>query len=313
MNLFNTLLQIESFSNVISPDSIISSRTSTVAEMIHKGNYEELLDKVTMWSISFAGKLLLAFLLFIVGKWAIRKIHRLALRIISKRNSDSTLNSFLGSLIDVTLYVVLIVIIISAVGVQTVSFAAIIGAAGLAIGLSVKDNLSNFAGGIMILANKPFKIGDYIEAQSQSGEVEAVGILYTKLLTFDNKQIFIPNGPLSTGTIINYNSQLTRRVDINVSVEYGSNIEQVKEILLDLAKKHPKVLQQPAPFARMGKMNDSSIDFGFKVWTTPSDYWDVYFDLNEQVYTRLLAEGLNIPFPQMTIHMADAHKKQQQV
>lgn len=311
MHLFYTLLPTENLSNAIQPDSIIGSRTATVAEMIRKGNYEELLDTVATWSISFAGKLLLAFVLFVVGKWAIRKIHRFALRIISKRNIDPTLNTFLGSLIDVTLYVFLIVVIISAVGIQTVSFAAILGAAGLAIGLSVKDNLSNFAGGIMLLANKPFKIGDLIEAQNQSGKVEAVGILYTKLLTFDNKQIFIPNGPLSTGTITNYNSQLTRRVDINVSVEYGSDIEQVKEILLELAEQHPKVLQEPVPVARMGKMNESSIDFGFKVWTKVEDYWDVYFDLNEQVYTRLLEKGLNIPFPQMTIHMADSQKKQQ--
>ncbi|HPD85698.1 MAG TPA: mechanosensitive ion channel family protein, partial [Proteiniphilum sp.] len=175
---------------------------------------------------------------------------------------------------------------------------------GLALGLAVKDNLANFAGGVMLLFNKPFRGGDYIEAQGMAGTVQSVGILYTTLTTFDNKTVHIPNGPLSTGNITNYSTQATRRVDLTVNVDYGSDVELVKRLLLDIAEKHPQVLNDPEPTARMVKMNDSSIDFTLKVWAKGSDFWPVTFDLNEQAYEALVAHGLNIPFPQMTVHMA---------
>src|SRR5690554_3144023 len=195
-------------------------------------------------------------------------------------------------------------ILINAVGVKTVSIAAIIGSVGLAVGLAMKDNLANFAGGVILLFNKPFKGGNYIEAQGVAGTVQSVGILYTTLTTFDNKTVHIPNGPLSTGNIINYSTQATRRVDLTVKVDYGSDVELVKRLLLGIAENHPQVLRDPEPSARMVKMNDSSIDFTLKVWAKGSDFWPVTFDLNEQAYEALVAHGLNIPFPQMTVHMA---------
>ena len=208
------------------------------------------------------------------------------------------------NIFNITLFAVLIIMIINIVGTKTVSIAALIGSVGLAVGLAVKDNLANFAGGVMLLLNKPFKGGNYIEAQSVAGTVQSIGILYTTITTFDNKTIHIPNGPLSTGNITNYSTQATRRVDLTVNVDYGSDVEQVKKLLLDIAEKHPKVLDDPAPFSRMVKMNDSSIDFVLRVWTLAGDYWPVTFDLNEQTYEALNANGLNIPFPQMTLHMA---------
>ena len=190
------------------------------------------------------------------------------------------------------------------VGTKPVSLIALIGSIGLAVGLAVKDNLANFAGGVMLLFNKPFRGGDYIEAQNVAGTVQSVGILYTTLTTFDNKTVHIPNGPLSTGNIVNYSTQATRRVDLTVNVDYGSDVELVKRLLLDIAEKHPQVLKDPEPLSRMVKMNDSSIDFVLRVWTLAGDYWPVTFDLNEQTYEALVSHGLNIPFPQMTIHMA---------
>lgn len=300
------LIQAEQITKIIQPDSIFrhSSKNETV-QLIRQGRYEEVLNNIVDWSLTFGGKLIIVFLLFWGGKWLIKNIKSAIIGVSNKRNMDGILRSFLGSLLNVVLYTILIILIVNAVGVQTVSFAAIIGAAGLAIGLSVKDNLSNFAGGIMILANKPFKIGDYIEGQNQKGIVTSVGILYTQLRTFDNTVIYVPNGPLSTGSIINYNSEATRRVDLKVSVEYGSDVQTVKEILLSLAASHPKVLENPEPFARMSEMSDNSIDFTFRVWTITENQWDVFYDLNEQVYNKLLEKGLNIPFPQLTIHMAD--------
>jgi len=208
-------------------------------------------------------------------------------------------------MINIIFFTILIIVIFNIVGTKAVSLAALIGSVGLAIGLAVKDNLANFAGGVMLLFNKPFKGGDYIEAQNLEGKVQSVGILYTTLVTFDNKTIHIPNGPLSTGNIVNYTAQATRRVDVSVNVEYGSDVELVKSLLLEIADRHPLILKDPAPFSRMVKMNDSSIDFVLRVWTATDDFWTVTYDLNEQIYETLNANGLNIPFPQMTIHMAN--------
>lgn len=282
----------------------LDEKAASTAELIKQGRFHELLDQFLTFSIDLLGKLLIVLALFFVGKWIIRKIHKFLNNIFSKRSMDSALKGFLLNLTNVILFTSLFIVIINIVGTQTVSLAAIIGSAGLAIGLAVKDNLANFAGGVMLLFNKPFKGGDYIQAQNIEGTVKTVGILYTTLTTIDNKTVYIPNGPLSTGTIINYTTQENRRVDLLIGVDYGSDVELVKKILLDAALKHPKVLDDPAPFARMSKMNDSSIDFVLRVWVKSPDYWEVNFDLTEEIYKQLNANGLNIPFPQMTVHLA---------
>jgi small conductance mechanosensitive channel len=219
---------------------------------------------------------------------------------------DIALKGFLKNLIEIFLFTLLIILIINIVGSQTVSLAALIASVGLAVGLAVKDNLANFAGGVMLLFNKPFKGGDYIEAQNLAGTVQSVGILYTTLTTADNKTIYIPNGPLSTGNILNYSTQTTRRVEVTTSIEYGTDAEVVKKMLLEIADRHPKVLKNPAPFARMTKMNDDAIDFTLRVWVESSDYWNVTYDLNEEIYKEVNARGLVIPYRQMTVHLANS-------
>lgn len=283
-------------------------QTTNAAELIKTGQLDELLDLFLTGSIDFIGKVLIALLIFFLGRWIIKKIDKVFKRILNNRIDDIALRSFLSTLLNVALFATLVVLIINIVGTKTVSLVALIGSIGLALGLAVKDNLANFAGGVMLLFNKPFKGGDYIEAQSVAGTVQAVGILYTTLTTFDNKTVHIPNGPLSIGNIINYSTQSTRRLDLTVKVDYGSDVELVKSLLLDIADKHPQVLKDPAPLSRMVKMNDSSIDFVLRVWTLSGDFWPVTFDLNEQTYDALVKNGLNIPFPQMTVHLAkEAH------
>ncbi len=282
----------------------VNVQLASAAELIKTGRFEELFDKFLTGSIDFIGKLLIALLIFYVGKWIIRRITKFSYSVFEKKIHDTALRSFLLNILNILLFSTLVIMIINIVGTKTVSIAALIGSVGLAVGLAVKDNLANFAGGVILLFNKPFKGGDYIEAQNVSGTVRSVGILYTTLTTPDNKTVHIPNGPLSTGNIINYNTQPTRRLDLNINVDYGSDVEQVKQLLLDIAEKHPKVLNDPAPFSRMVKMGDSSIDFVLRVWTLSEDYWPVTFDLNEQSYEILNANGLNIPFPQMTVHLA---------
>ena len=287
----------------------IDKNAASTAELIKQGRFQELLDQFITFNIDLFGKLFIVIALFFVGKWLIRKIQKLMHKIFVKRSMDTALSGFLENLISVILYTLLFFLIINIVGSQTVSLAAIIGSAGLAIGLAVKDNLSNFAGGVMLLFNKPFKGGDYIQAQNTEGTVKTVGILYTTLTTADNKTIYIPNGPLSTGSIVNFSTQPTRRLELVINVDYGSDVELVKNILLDAANRHQKVLSDPQPFSRMMKMNDSSIDFVLRVWTKSEDYWDVNFDLTEQIYKELKAKGLNIPFPQVTVHIANNNQE----
>lgn len=274
--------------------------------MIRDGRFEELGERSITWGIEFLGKLAIALLIFFVGKWIIGKIRKFADRIMSRRQMDIALKGFLKNLIEIFLFTLLIILIINIVGSQTVSLAALIASAGLAVGLAVKDNLANFAGGVMLLFNKPFKGGDYIEAQNLAGTVQSVGILYTTLTTADNKTIYIPNGPLSTGNILNYSTQTTRRVEVTTSIEYGTDAEVVKKMLLEIADRHPKVLKNPAPFARMTKMNDDAIDFTLRVWVESSDYWNVTYDLNEEIYKEVNARGLVIPYRQMTVHLANS-------
>ncbi len=274
--------------------------------MIRDGRFEELGERSITWGIEFLGKLAIALLIFFVGKWIIGKIRKFADRIMSRRQMDIALKGFLKNLIEIFLFTLLIILIINIVGSQTVSLAALIASVGLAVGLAVKDNLANFAGGVMLLFNKPFKGGDYIEAQNLAGTVQSVGILYTTLTTADNKTIYIPNGPLSTGNILNYSTQTTRRVEVTTSIEYGTDAEVVKKMLLEIADRHPKVLKNPAPFARMTKMNDDAIDFTLRVWVESSDYWNVTYDLNEEIYKEVNARGLVIPYRQMTVHLANS-------
>lgn len=304
--------QAETTTETVTPttESItpLVEQTTNAAELIKTGQLDELLDLFLTGSIDFIGKLLIALLIFFLGRWIIKKIDKVFKRILNNRIDDIALRSFLSTLLNVALFATLVILIINVVGSRTVSLVALIGSIGLALGLAVKDNLANFAGGVMLLFNKPFKGGDYIEAQSVAGTVQAVGILYTTLTTFDNKTVHIPNGPLSIGNIINYSTQSTRRLDLTVNVDYGSDVELVKSLLLDIAEKHPQVLKDPAPLSRMVKMNDSSIDFVLRVWTLSGDFWPVTFDLNEQTYDALVKNGLNIPFPQMTVHLAkEAH------
>ncbi len=282
----------------------IVEQSPTAAELIKNGQFEELLDHFLTGSIDFLGKVLIALLIFYLGRWIIKQIVKVFKRMLNRRVDDIALRSFLMNILNIALFATLIILIINIVGTKPVSLIALIGSIGLAVGLAVKDNLANFAGGVMLLFNKPFRGGDYIEAQNVAGTVQSVGILYTTLTTFDNKTVHIPNGPLSTGNIVNYSTQATRRVDLTVKVDYGSDVELVKRLLLDIAEKHPQVLKDPEPLSRMVKMNDSSIDFVLRVWTLAGDYWPVTFDLNEQTYEALVSHGLNIPFPQMTIHMA---------
>lgn len=292
---------------IIPTDSIAlhTPAQPTFGELIKTGQFEQVLDNALTWGIDLAANIVLALVLFFVGRFVILKINGFSNKILKKSSWDAVLKGFISSIIQTVLFIVLFMIIIRAVGVKTVSIAALIGTMGLAIGLAMKDNLSNFAGGVLILLSKPFRGGDYIKAQGLEGTVVSIGILHTILRTGENKTVYIPNGPLSTGNITNNNSlDGTLRTDIIVNVDYGSDIEEVKKVLLSIAREHPKVLIQPDPFARMTKINTATLEFTVRVWAEKGDLWGVNNDLTEKIYQNLYERGMISSLQQMTIHMA---------
>ncbi|NPA43182.1 MAG: mechanosensitive ion channel [Chlorobi bacterium] len=247
--------------------------------------------------VYYAPKVIAALVLLIVGWWIIGYIHKIFSRYLSQKNVDPTLQKFLADLLGWTLKILLIVTVISQLGIATTSFAAIIGAAGLAVGLALQGSLSNFAGGVLIMIFKPFRVGDLIEAQGVLGVVKEIQIFTTKLLSPENKLIILPNGTLSNSPIINYTAEGKLRLDMVFGVSYDSDIKQVKDLLTKIVTSHPKVLKEPAPLVRVTELADSSVNFAVRPWVKPEDYWDVYFDLTEQIKQALDEAGIEIPYP----------------
>lgn len=253
--------------------------------------------------VDFGMSLLGAIVIWIVGSIIIRYVHKMVVRGLEKRDIDASLRKFLGSFIGITLKLLLALSALSTLGLELTSFVAIIGAAGLAVGMALSGTLQNFAGGVMLLIFKPFKVGDFIDAQGYSGTVKEIQIFNTILTTPDNKRIIIPNGGLANGSMTNFSAEETRRVDFTFGIGYGDDVDKAKEVLLDLAKKHGKVLDTPAPFVAVSELADSSVNFAVKLWVKSSDYWDVFHYMNEMVYKEFEKHSLNIPFPQMDLHM----------
>lgn len=245
-----------------------------------------------------------AVIVFVVGRFIIRMINKLVRRILTKRDFDPSVKTFVGSLVNVTLMILLIISVVGALGVQTTSFAALLASAGVAVGMALSGNLSNFAGGLIILLFKPYKVGDYIESQGVGGTVREIQIFHTILLTADNKNIFIPNGSLSSGVVTNIGKEPTRRVEWTFGVEYGSDYNHVKSVIESVLSKEARVLNEPAPFIALSALADSSVNVVVRVWVKSSDYWGVYFDTNKAIYETFNAEGIGFPFPQLTVHQA---------
>ena len=247
--------------------------------------------------VEFGPKLIAAIAIWIIGNWIIKMILKGVKKTMNKGDYDESLKKFLLNLVNWILKIVLIVVVLGTVGVETTSFAAILAAAGLAIGLALQGSLGNFAGGVLIMIFKPIKIGDLIEAQGELGVVKEIEIFTTKLLTPTNKEVIIPNGALSNGNIVNYSTEGKLRVDLTFGVGYDSDIKQTKEVLLKALTSNPKVLQDPAPSVNVSELADSSVNFAVRPWCTVADYWDVYFATHENVKIALDAAGIEIPYP----------------
>lgn len=266
---------------------------------------QKWIDKGYELTLEYAPKIVLAIIIWIVGAFIIKHLRKGISRTMDKANYDASLKKFLLNLIGWILKIILIIVILGTLGIQTASFAAIIAAAGLAIGLALQGSLGNFAGGVLIMIFKPFKLGDLIEAQGEIGVVKEIEIFTTKLTGLSNKEIIIPNGSLSNGNIVNYTTEGTRRVDLVFGVGYDSDIKQTKSVLLNVLTNHPKVINEPAPTVNVTELADSSINFAVRPWCKVEDYWTVYFDVTEQTKEALDAAGIEIPYP----HQVEIHKE----
>lgn len=267
-------------------------------------NWDKYFDKGIELILSYGPKLVGAILVWIIGGMVIKVLVNSFERILNKREIDDSLKPFLKGIIKSLLRVMLVISVLGMLGIEMTSFVAILGAAGLAVGMALSGTLQNFAGGVMILIFKPFKNGDLIEAQGHTGVVKEIQIFNTILKTPDNKTIIIPNGGLSTSSMINYSTEDERRVDWSFGIGYGDKTEQAKDLLHKLMDEDSRILKTPAePFVAVSELADSSVNFAVRAWVKAEDYWPVFFDMNEKVYNTFNKEGINIPFPQMDVHV----------
>lgn len=293
------------FLNAVATDTLatapgISEMMSTVSGM----SPDEIKAAITSLALSFSIKLIKVLLIWFVGRWILKRVVKLLVFILQKHIDNESVRSFVISLVDVVVMILLILMIIGVLGIDTSSFIAIFASAGVAIGMALSGTLQNFAGGVMILLFRPFKVGDYIEAQGVAGTVKEIQIFNTVVTTPDNKVILLPNGAVSTGIINNYSREPKRRLDMSFSISYGDDFSKAKAVLQKLIAQDSRILNAPAePFIELGEMAASSINIVVRVWCNQADYWAIKFDLNKKVYETFPKEGLRFPFQTFTVNL----------
>ena len=264
---------------------------------------DEAIEGIVELAMLYGVQVILALTILIVGKWVAKKIANIVQRVLAKNNVDPAIQHFVGSLVSWVLIIFVVIASLGQLGIQTASFVAIVGAAGLAVGLALQGSLANFAAGVLILIFRPFKVGDFIEVAGVSGVVQKIQIFTTELHSPDNKKIIVPNGGVISGNITNYSANDTRRVDLVFGVGYGDDINAAKAVLQSVVAAEPKVLQDPAPTIAVVELADSSVNLVCRPWVNTADYWDVYFNITEAAKKALDAQGISIPFPQRDLHL----------
>ncbi len=304
---------MNSLQHVSTTDSVavkMENVTDIAKQVLVEGDGIDKIAQITQrlieWGVSMGGRIIAALFIFIIGRFLISLVNKLVAKLMAKRDIDVSIQSFVKSLVKILLMVLLGVAIVSKLGIETTSFAALLASAGVAIGMALSGNLQNFAGGLVVLLFKPYKVGDVIEVISQNviGTVKEIQIFHTILTTADNKVIFIPNAMTSSGVVVNYSHQTIRRLEWIVGVEYGEKYEKVKESMENLIAADARILSEPASFVGLHELAASSVNVVARVWVKTEDYWDVYFDINRKIYENFNAEGINFPFPQLTIHQS---------
>ena len=297
-----------SLQGTLSSTDSLKAGVQTIRETIVSSSPNELLTGLAQEAINFGLKVLAALAIYIIGGWIIRRIKKLMKRGFERKGTDATIATFTVSVVTIGLWVIIIILTVGSLGVNTSSLAALLAAGGMAIGMALGGTVQNFAGGIMILAFKPFKAGDFIEALGYMGTVKEVSMVSTKLLTTDNRVVVLPNGALSGGNICNYSDKPLRRVDRTVSVSYGIDAEKAKAAIMEVMQSNPKILDARTegaadPFVAVIELTQTSVNYVVRAWTRSEDYWDVFFFLNETLYTELPKKGVTFPFPQLDVHI----------
>lgn len=265
-------------------------------------NIDKIIETLTLWVTTYSIKILAAILIFLIGKWLSRKIAKLLSKLLERNNVDVTLISFMESIVYYALLIMVLIAAAGQLGINTTSFLTVVGAAGLAIGLALKDSLSNFASGVMLIMFKPYRVGDFVSVGGVSGTVKSIDIFNTIIHSGDNQKFIVPNAKITTDVITNVTANDTRRIDLVIGIGYDDDIDKAKKTLKDIIKSEKRVLEAPATTIAVSELADSSVNFVVRPWVKTSDYWNVYFDLTEKIKVTFDKEGISIPYPQQDVH-----------
>lgn len=289
--------------DLIAADSLATTKVTQTVEQIKSMPFEDALEFVTKGLLDFGWDILIAVAIYIVGRWIVRYLDRLLERIFSRREMEVSLAKFIRSFVRTALYVIIIITIVRKLGIDTSSFVALLASTGVAIGMALSGTLQNFAGGIMILLLRPFRIGDYVQTQGVEGSIKEIKLFNTVINTVDNKLITLPNGPIVNNIINNFSAENRRRVDLSVSISYGDDYDVARQALLDMIAADERIEKDPAPFVAIGSLGENAVSITIRVWAKSSDYWGIYHDLNEKIYKELPVKGIHFPFPQIQVHV----------
>ena len=290
---------------VILADTTLTAqeKTAVVAEQVKNMTFSDILSMLVDWGIEIAAKVAIALAIYFVGRWLINRLIKVVNKICDKRGVEISLQQFFKNMIKVVLYICLALTVIGILGIDTTSLIAMFASASLAIGMALSGTMQNFAGGVMILLLRPYRIGDYVEAQGQAGTIKEISLFNTVITTVDNQTIYVPNSSISTGIINNYSQAATRRVDWNITISYGDDVEVARRVLIEMMNSDKRVKQDPAPVVYLTSLGNSAVNISARAWVDNADYWGVYFDLNERIYNELPKHGLHFPFPQLSVHV----------
>lgn len=278
-------------------------KVAALGQTLKDMTFSDMLAMMVEWGIEIAAKVAIAFAIYLVGRWLIGRLIKVINNICDKRGVEVSLQRFFNNMVKVMLYICLVLTIVGVLGINTTSLVAMFASASLAIGMALSGTLQNFAGGVMILILRPYRIGDYVEAQGQAGTIKEITLFNTVITTADNKIIYVPNNTISSGIINNYSQAATRRVDWNISISYGDDVEVARRVLMQMMTEDKRVKQDPAPVVYLTSLGSDTVNISARAWVDNVDYWGVFFELNERIYSELPKHGLHFPFPQLSVHI----------
>ena len=286
-------------------DTTATQQEKAVAlgQTLQNMTFEDIISMLVEWGVEIAAKIAIALAIYFIGRWLIGRLVKVVNKICDKRGVEVSLQRFFNNMIKVVLYICLVLTIVGVLGIDTTSLIAMFASASLAIGMALIGTMQNFAGGVMILLLRPYRIGDYVEAQGQAGTIKEITLFNTVITTVDNKIIYVPNNTISSGIINNYSQAATRRVDWNISISYGDDVEVARRVLMQLMTEDKRVKQDPAPVVYLTSLGSDTVNISARAWVDNADYWGVYFELNERIYNELPKHGLHFPFPQLSVHI----------